>query len=679
MINSSLTEPKSIAIIGASRSPEKPGGRLVINLLDSGFRGDIYPVNPKEDTINGLKVYHSIQELPQTDLAILAIPAHLCVEALESLTLTKTTKAFIIISAGFAEMGFEGKQLEQRLKVLARQYQISIIGPNCIGVLNENYKAIFVSPLPPVVDGGVDFVSASGALAVFFFEMAAKYGLRFGSVYTVGNSVTIGVEEVLRFWDVNFSSKNSSKVKMVYAEQIRKPEMFYKHIQSLRKKGCYVIVLKPGETEAGARAALSHTGSIAGDSAAYGYLIKKAGAIRCSCREELVYLANILSQKILKGDNIAVVTHAGGPGVMLTDQLHKAGLKVPELDDETKAIILEKLHPGSSAVNPVDMLATANRNQLSFVVNTCNELEYIDGIVVIYGKTGMEDLFETYKVLHETSIGFSKPVYHVLPSINSAVEEIQSFVDFGHPVYTDEVVFGRCLSDIVHAPKVYNQQIIPASVTADAQKQNILPDDEVLKRLTGCGLNIVPHAFLSNITEVDTLNLPFPLVAKVLGILHKTEVGGVLLNIGTKDDLKNAYHQIMSIDGAKGVLVQQMVKGPELYLGAKRHDGVGFSIHTGMGGIFIELVKDIASTLAPVSFDEAIHMISELKAQKLFDGYRNLPPVNKEAFAQQIVLFSNLFKTYPDIIEIDINPLIASGDKIYSVDARIITDRWNKN
>ncbi len=676
MINSSLTDPKNIAVIGASCDPEKPGGRLVINLAGSGFKGNIYPVNPKEKEINGLRVYQSIQDLPQTDLAILAIPANLCVEVVKFLSREKSTRAFIIISAGFAEMGSEGRQLENRLKILAEQYHLSIIGPNCIGLLNENYKAIFVSPLPPIVRGGVDFVSASGALSVFLFEMAAKYGLKFGSVYSVGNSVTIGVEEILRYWDLNFNAKHSSRVKLVYAEKIRKPEMFYKHIQSLRKKGCQVIVLKPGETEAGARAVLSHTGSIAGDSAAYGYLIKKAGAIRCFCREELVYLANILSQNELKGDKIAVVTHAGGPGVMLSDQLYKAGLKVPEIDSETQKLLLGALHPGSSAVNPVDMLATANHNQLSYALKTCNELEYIDGIVVIYGKTGMEDLFKTYKVLHETSIGFEKPVYHILPSINSAVDEIQAFIDYGHPVYTDEVVFGRCLSDVVNAPDIYHQQIFPAEKGSGPKGQQILSDREVLNRLTKSGIPIVPYQFLDKEQGVNAqLNVKFPVAAKVLGILHKTEIGGVILNISSKTELKEAYHTLISVKGAKGVLVQEMINGTELYLGAKRHDGVGFSVHAGMGGIFVELIRDIASTLAPVSFDEAMHMITELKAQKLFEGYRNLPPVNKEAFATLLVSFSNMFMYYPDIIEIDINPLIASGEKIYTVDARIITDK----
>jgi acetyltransferase len=679
MINSSLTNPNSIAIIGASKSPEKPGGRLVINLIDSGFNGEIYPVNPKEDTIKGLKVYHSVQELPQTDLAILAIPANLCVETIESLTLIKTTKAFIIISAGFGEIGEEGKYLEKRLKTLVEQYQISIIGPNCIGVLNENYKAVFVSPLPPVVKGGVDFVSASGALAVFLFEMAAKYGLRFGSVYTVGNSVTIGVEEILRYWDVNYVSKHSSKVKIVYAEQIRKPEMFFKHVQSLRSKGCNVVVLKPGETEAGARAALSHTGAVAGDAAAYGYMLKKAGAIRCFCREDLVYLANILSHKKLKGRSLAVITHAGGPGVMLTDQLHKTGFDVPELDTETQALLLGKLYPGSSAVNPIDMLATANRDQLNFVIRTCIDLEYIDGLIVIYGKTGMEDLFETYRILHEASFDADKPVYHVLPSINSAQEEIQSFIDFGHPVFTDEVVFGRCLSDVINMPQVYGQHILSAPKSNGTVGQSILSDEEVLIRLKSCGLQVVPHSFIYDISDIDIVAIPFPLAAKVLGILHKTEVGGVLLNIGSKGELKDAFQQLMAISGAKGVLVQQMVNGTELFMGAKRHDDLGFSIHAGVGGIFIELVKDIASTLAPVSFDEAMQLLSELKAKKIFYGYRNLAPVNKEAFAQQIVLFSTLFKKYQDIIEIDINPLIASGDNIFSVDARIITDKMKDN
>ncbi len=678
MLNNSLLHPESIAIIGASRNPGKPGGRLVINMVDSGYSGKIYPVNPKESEICGLQVYTSINELPDTDLAILAISPDLCVEAVDYMSKSKATSSFIIISAGFSELGSEGKVLEDRLKALAVDRQLSIVGPNCIGVLNNHYKAIFVSPLPPVVEGGVDFVSASGALAVFLFEMTAKYGMKFGSVFTVGNSTSIGVEEILEYWDETFELGISGLVKMVYAEQIRKPASFFKHVQSLRLKGCNVLVLKPGETTAGARAALSHTGAFAGDAQAYSILIQKAGAIRCFSREEMVYTANILSQKPLQGRRLAIITHAGGPGVMLADQLQKSGIEVPQFSLADKQAILEKLFKGASATNPIDMMATANKDQLKFAVEYCEQLATVDGIVVIYGKTGMEDLFETYRCLHDTVQSCKKPVYAILPSIHSGVDEIQSFIDSGHQVYTDEVIFGRCLSALLNVPKCSSAEYLVHAPLNASIVQRVLPDEEVFERLASIGLPVEAPKIYSSVDDFKIEDdIEFPVVAKTLGVLHKTEVGGVRVNLKNPEELISAVNALISIEGSKGVMVQKMVAGVELYLGGKRHDGVGFSVHLGLGGIFVELVKDVASTLAPVSEQEALEMIESLKGQALFTGFRNQQPIDKKVFARIVQTFSKLFEKFPDIKEVDINPLKAKGTEMRIVDARMIVDIKN--
>lgn len=676
MINSALLDPKSITIVGASNSLEKPGGGLVKNLLEGGYKGEIYPLNPKQTEVQGLKAYNSLEELPDTDMAVMAIPADIAVKTVDFLAKNKNTKAFIIISAGFSEIGEEGKNLEEKLKDLAKEFDLAIIGPNCIGVINLNYKAVFVSPPPPVVEDGVDFVSASGALAVFLFEVAAQHGLRFNNIYTVGNSLDIGVEDVLQYWDESYQEGKSSDTKMVYVEQIRKPDLFFKHIQSLRRKGCQVIVLKPGDSEAGARAALSHTGAMAGDSKAIGWLIEKAGAIRCYSREELVYLAAVLSQKKLKGKRIAIVTHAGGPAVMLTDALNNSGMEIPEIDEASQKAIMEVLYPGSSASNPIDMLATANHEQLRFVLLHCDKLDYIDGIVVIYGKTGMEDLHVTYKTLSNTIKECSKPVYPVMPSVNTAAEEMRGYIDYGNVAFFDEVVFANALNKAANAPKVYGDELfIPSPDFNDNTKELIaLEEKEVFERLKWAGIPTVNTQILHNEEELNALtDINYPVVAKVLGILHKTEVNGVVLNIQNFEELKKEFHRLTSIECSTGILIQEMISGgTEIYMGGKMHPGIGYSIHVGVGGIFIELVKDIASMLAPVNLNEAKNMLSQLKAQKLFKGFRNMPPIDKDRFAHIIVAFSNMFKLYPDIAEIDLNPLIAAGDKIIAVDARII-------
>jgi len=676
MFNKALIQPESIAIVGASNNPGKPGSRLIMNLIEGGYKGMIYPVNPYERQIHGLRCYNALDMLPTTDLAILALPAAQCVEAVEELTLTNATRAFIIISAGFAETGEEGLVLENRLKGLAEEHSLALIGPNCIGILNATYRAIFVASLPTIKEGGVDFVSASGALAVFIFEVAAKQGVQFGSVYSVGNSVTIGIEEVLQYWEESFVPGQSGRVKLVYTEQIRKPALFFNSIHSLRRKGCQVVVLKPGDSEAGVRAALSHTGSLAGDKEASNYLIQKAGAIRCYSREELVYLAGILSQSELKGKNLAIITHAGGPAVMLADQLQQEGFQVPEIDADSQKQMLTKLHPGSSAINPVDILATANREQLAFSVTLCGKLRYIDGIIVIYGKTGLEDLYKTYTLLDETIRKCKKPVYAVLPSVYSGREEIEFFTGLGQVAYADEVLLAKCLGKVYPAPGIFKPEIyLPPAGEMKKPAKLVLGEAEVMERLKSAGIPHVTTWLIQHKHDLDILkDIHFPVVAKVMGVLHKTEYDGVILNINGKEELFQSYKKLMEIRGATGILIQEMLSGMELYLGGKKHAGIGYSVHAGLGGIFIELVKESVSTLAPVSYPEALQLLSTLKAQQIFAGFRNRAAVDKNAFARLLVTFSHIFLKYPDIAEIDLNPLIASGKRIIAVDARIIVD-----
>jgi acetyltransferase len=673
MINSALLNPRSIAVVGASHSMDKPGGRMVLNLLEGGFKGKVYPVNPKEKDICGLKVFNSLLDLPPVDLAILAVSPQNCLESVDFLSQNKATQAFIIIAAGFSETGTEGKTIEDKIRTLANERQLSIIGPNCIGVLNKHYKAVFVSPPPVIYPNGVDFVSASGALAVFLFDLAAKHGLRFGSIFTVGNSVCNGVEEVLQYWDDTFSPGVSSFVKMVYAEQIRKPELFFKQVHSLRKKGCSVLVLKPGDSKAGARAALSHTGAFAGDARAYALLIEKAGAIRCYSREELVYTACIVSQKKLQGRNLAIVTQAGGPAVMLTDQLDLSGLRVPEIDKATQELFSKYLNPGSSVTNPVDMLATANKDQLVYILQECEKLAYIDGMIVIYGKTGMEDLIQTYSVLFEVTKKLTKPVYAVLPSVNIAQTEIAHFNSLGGYAFSDEVVLARALGNIINTSDLATEFcFVPANEENQMPDRKILTETEVIERLRKAGIPMVKTFLCRSPDDLEKSAIQFPVVAKVMGVVHKTEVGGVILNINNKAELLTVYEKLKLIKGATGVLVQQMVSGTELFLGGKKHPGIGFSVHAGIGGIFVEIIGDVASKLVPVNKSEALDMLSALKARKLFEGYRNLPAVNEDAFAELLVLFSQMFTIYPDIDEIDLNPLIANSESIVAVDARII-------
>ena len=325
------------------------------------------------------------------------------------------------------------------------------------------------------------------------------------------------------------------------------------------------------------------------------------------------------------------------------------------------------------------MLATGNREQLSYAIRYADKLDYIDGIIVMWGKTGLDDLFDTYTALHEAILECKKPVYPVLPCISSGEKEIAHFLKLGNVAYPDEVMLASCLGKVYHRPDIFGSEIYVPPEVNDKTEQRILPEEEVLERLHALKIPHVETLFIRHREELDTLKgIRYPVAAKVTGILHKTEHGGVILDIRDQDELEAAFSQLTALKSSTGILVQEMVRGTELYLGAKKHDGIGWSVHAGPGGIFVELLNDRVSALAPLTLSEARQLLDGVKTQQLFRGFRNYAPVNKEAFARLLTDFSQLFSRYPDISEIDLNPLIASGDKILVVDARMITERIHK-
>ena len=334
MINRQLLRPESIVVVGGSNNTHKPGGAVVRNLLNGGYKGVLRVVNPKEDEVQGVKVFHDVKEIPPTDLAVVVIPAKLCPETVKVLASEKGVKAFIIITAGFGEETPAGAALEKDIIDTCEQYGAALIGPNCIGLLNSWHHSVFTKPIPHLNPKGVDFISGSGATAVFILESAVIKGLQFNSVWSIGNGKQIGIEDVLQYMDENFDIEHDSKVKLLYIENISNPDKLLFHASSLIRKGCRIAAIKAGSSESGSRAASSHTGAIASSDSAVEALFRKAGIVRCFSREELTTVGCIFTLPPIKGKNFAIVTHAGGPGVMLTDALSKGGLNVPPLDKE---------------------------------------------------------------------------------------------------------------------------------------------------------------------------------------------------------------------------------------------------------------------------------------------------------------------------------------------------------
>ena len=338
-VTKQLVNPASIVVVGASNDTAKPGGAILRNIKEGGFKGDLYVVNPKEESIQGIKCCKDVKDLPQVDLAVIAIAAKYTENAVSILTKEKNTKAFIIISAGFGEESHEGKELEQRIVKLVEDAGACLIGPNCTGIFTPYHHAIFSKPFPKSSPKGVDFITGSSATGCFIMDIGMQQGLHFNHCWAVGNSAQLGIEDILEYHDESFN-ENSSKVILMYIENIKNPQKLLKHARSLRAKGCKIAAIKSGSSEAGSRAASSHTGALASPDVAVDALFKKAGIVRCYGREELCTVGNIFTYPHFEGKNIAIITHAGGPAVMLTDALSKAGMNIPHIEGEDRKSVV---------------------------------------------------------------------------------------------------------------------------------------------------------------------------------------------------------------------------------------------------------------------------------------------------------------------------------------------------
>jgi acetyltransferase len=686
MINRELLQPQSIVVIGGSNNVHKPGGAVVRNILQGGFKGTLRVVNPKEDEVQGIKVFHDANELPPTELAILVVPAKLCPDTVELLARDKGTRAFIIISAGFGEETKAGAVMEQRILDTCEQYGAALIGPNCIGLLTRDHHSVFTKPIPALNPKGVDFVSGSGATAVFILESAVIKGLQFNSVWSIGNGKQIGIEDVLQYMDEYFNAKTDSLVKLLYIENISNPDKLLFHASSLIRKGCRIAAIKAGSSESGSRAASSHTGAIASSDAAVEALFRKAGIVRCFSREELTTVGSIFTLPPLKGRNFAIVTHAGGPGVMLTDALSKGGLNVPKIESPMADELKEQLFPGSAVANPIDILATGTAAQLGLALDYCeHKFDNIDAIAVIYGTPGLSTLYEAYETLHQKILECKKPIFPILPSLHTAGPEVAEFLQKGHVNFSDEVTLATALSQVMNTPapappevQLYGIDISRLNKIIFGIEENGYVSPQTVRDILSCaGIPLVPELVATSKDELTAFaqRVGYPVVAKVVGPIHKSDVGGVALNIRTPEHLALEFDRMMQIPGATGVMVQKMLRGTELFIGAKYEERFGHVVLCGLGGIFVEVLKDVRSGLAPLTYGEAYSMIHGLRGYKILQGTRGQQGINEQKYADIIVRLSTLLRFATEIKEIDINPLLADGDDVIAVDARILIEK----
>jgi len=678
-----LFRPQYIVVVGGSESRSKPGGKVLANIVKHHYHGTLHVVNPGGTQVMGLPTFDTVPDLPGVpELAIVAIPAARVAKALEQLG-QKGTTAVVILSAGFGETDEKGKTEEKRLLSIAQRFGMTLIGPNCSGFMTPCYSGKFAGIIPELKARSIDFISGSGATVDLVMEQAVLRGLSFCNVVNVGNSVQVGVEDLIALYDENYG-KEGSPILMLYLEALKKPGLLLKHARNLTRKGCAIVAIKSGVSRSGARAAASHTGAMASDDTAVQALFDKAGIIRVKSKMELIDVACALRATggTLKGNRVLVITDAGGPGVMLTDELERQGLVLPVLGPSIQERLRRILPPEASVANPIDCLPSRTASQVREVLCTIGELETgnIDVIAIQVANPGMSDNREIYWEVARAMKTSPIPVVPSLTSVSTCTGLIREFTEHGNFYFPDEVNLGSALGNVLRRRPVfevsgdlkdYDRAGIDRILTGHTGP---LPIQVVTEALQKGGFAFPPQVSAGSLEELKTAckTIGFPLAIKVLGPLHKSDIGGVRLGITGMGEAEQAWHELMSIPGAAGVVVQKMVGGIEVILGASRAEGLGHLVMFGLGGIYTEVLKDVRFALAPLSREECREMVTGIRGYPILEGIRGQEGISVEVLTGYIERLGRLVSDFPAINEIDLNPLKGCGEGVYVVDARMI-------
>jgi acetate---CoA ligase (ADP-forming) len=693
-----LFTPQSIALIGASREETSVGFSLLKNLLTGTYKGSVIPINPKATDILGARCYSSIGVVPNpVDTAIIAVPASV-VYAVSEQSIAKGIKNLIIISAGFREQGEEGKKREEDLAKLCINHHVTLIGPNCLGILNPHIglNASFETVLPK--KGNIAFLSQSGALISSLIDIATSRGIGFSKIISLGNKTLIGEHELLPYL---FTDPQTGVI-LLYAEFLTQaPELIgliRENIRSDHPKP--VILLKAGVSQAGQKASSSHTGSLAGSDAAYSALTDQSGIIRVSSVDELLSAAQVLSQNPLPlGNSLAIVTNAGGPGIIATDASAAAGLTLSSFSDETKNNLQSILPPASHVANPVDVLGDATSVRYEKVLTAIGNDPQVHSILTIVTPQSMTDIPETAASIVRLRNSIHKPIVATFmgaPHVEQATE-IFSLTQVTHIQFPEQGVtaLGHAAffaAEVQKKREVAKNDINASQVVKDkireliSKNTTLVDTPSVLLVLKEFGLPILKYEYCTNAEEakVKAKNVGESLAIKIVSsdISHKSDVGGVRLNVSS-DTVFDEYTKMLETVKShapeghiEGVLVTEMVKeeGAEMILGIKREKGLGTLIMVGFGGIYVEVLKDTAFRFAPLTKDDAVDMVHSLKAAKLLSGVRGKPALDEEALIDAILKIAMVALSVPEISELDINPLLVKekGKGAVILDARIV-------
>lgn len=691
-----IFRPRSIAIIGASRTPSKVGHILTKNMIESGYHGEVIPINPNAEEILGLRCYPSVLDVPSdVDLAVISIPASQVLQVAEECG-TKGVKALVIISAGFKETGHEGAVLEGKLIDVAKKYGMRIQGPNCLGIINTSVplNLSFAAAMPK--EGRIGFISQSGALGTAVLDWVIKEDIGFHSFISLGNKADLDEVDFIKA----MGEDENVGVILLYIESIEDGRRFIE-VSSGVTQNKPMIVLKGGTSTAGARAAGSHTGALVGSYIAYRTAFDKSGVLMAESVEELFnYAVAFTEQPLPKGEGLTIVTNAGGPGILATDLSESLGIRLSNIYGETRSRLMEKLPPAASVGNPIDVLGDAMADRYRFVVEEVLKDDLVSAAMVILTPQAMTESMETAKSIVEIRKSFTdKPLIAVFMGGESVREATEYLRDnnvpcFDFPEKAVKTVsamyqYARFMKEPEHFPARF-KDVDPEKVReiidiARKDRRVVLLSNEAARVVEAYGIRSTKNMIAKSAEEAvrHAGELGYPVVLKIVSpdILHKTDVGGVALNLRSEGEVRSAFEGILASVGRYmpeariyGVMIYRMVPmGREMIIGMSQDVQFGPLVMFGLGGIYVNFLKDVSFSLAPLSEYEARRMMEETRAYTLLKGIRGEPPSDVEALKNVILRVGQLVWDFPQIVEMDINPVIVyqEGEGCIALDVKI--------
>jgi len=712
-----IFSPQSVAVVGASTTPGKVGHDIFANILKGGYKGILYPVNPNAKSVLSVRAYPNILDIRgDVDLAIIILPPKVALKAIKE-AIKKGVKGVVIVSAGFREVGGEGLKIENKIVSICKKAGVRVVGPNCLGVINPlssvRLNASFSKRMPK--SGNISFTSQSGALCTAVLDFAADRDFGFSKFISIGNKADVDELDLLRY----MHNDEDTEVIMIYLEELRKGQEFVESVKKITSgdRPTPILVIKSGRTIAGARAAASHTGALAGSEAVYDAIFKQAGIIRVDSIDELFDYAiafaykNVsetgkFSRKVPKGNRVAIVTNAGGPGIVATDMTVSSGLKLAKFHEETIEALESHLPLTANLYNPVDIIGDAAQDRYENALSSVVKDEGVDGALVILTPQSMTNALGTAEAIVRIDRRTHKPILCCFMGIFDVSSGVKYLQEHGIPVFRFPENAAKAFGALYRYSNWLNRQHLAQFTlkhnkkrAAEIIENSLVAGKTYLSELDGLellkcyGFNVLPAKIAKNENEAAEIaeNMSFPVAMKIISpqIQHKSDADGVILRLDSKEKIKQAFKKLIERAIAfdhnaviEGIMVQKMSQpGDEVILGVNRYPAFGPLLMAGLGGIYVELFKNVVFRLAPLKRNEARRMIRSIKGYNIFKGFRGRPKSDIKVLEKSVVSLSDMVMNHPEIAEMDINPLMVheEGKEATVADYRIILKALDNN